>query len=70
MPVLDLIANSEFSFNVRYKVLEYLPTDEDPEHVELLYDSEKNNPVDLQKLFAMHIIAVNETDDGLEIECY
>lgn len=68
MRIGDLINNKEFSFNVRFRILEYVGTPEDPDATLLMYDSESVRPLP-ESLLMRWISAINEGDDGvLEIE--
>ena len=68
MKINDLIYNSEFSFNVKYRIYQYVQ-DEDPlieGELILMYDSE----TDMEpRNFEEDIIAINQSEDGyVEIE--
>ena len=68
MRIRDLVNNMEFSFNVRFRILEYVGTDDDPDKTIVVYDSEslKEIPDDVQNRW---ISAINTGDDGvMEIE--
>lgn len=66
MRIIDLVSNSEFNFNVPFRIVKYIP--EDDECI-TMYESEQYDndvPVDL---LLKWITAINEGDDGiLEIE--
>ena len=70
MKVHELISNPEFSFNVRFQIQRYSPTEKDIDRVIVLYDSEmKQAPK--HDILMMNISAINQSDDGfIEIECY
>ena len=68
MKIKDLICNPEFCFNVPFRILEYVGTDDDPDKTLLVYDSESPEeiPDDVQNRW---ISAINTGDDGvMEIE--
>lgn len=65
MRIGDLLCNPQFNFNVPFRVVRYLGTDD---NTEVMFDSEQGAdfPFDLE---AKWISAINEGDDGvLEIE--
>ena len=66
----DLICNDEFSFNVLFRVAKYTPTDEDPDHVDILYESNKDMP-DPENLYDRWICAINQGENGVvDIDIY
>ena len=68
MKIKDLINNAEFTFNVPFRILEYVWTEDDPDKTLLVYDSESPEeiPDDVNNRW---ISAINEGDDGvMEIE--
>ena len=68
MRICDLVNNAEFCFNVPFRILEYVGTEDDPDKTLLVYDSESPEeiPDDVQNRW---ISAINEGDDGvMEIE--
>lgn len=70
MKVYDLIQNQEFNFNAPFRVVVYAPTQEDIDHVEVLYRSDEPRycPPEVGNRF---ISAVNNAEDGIiDIECY
>lgn len=68
MRIGDLINNPEFSFNVPFRILEYIGTPEDPDKTLLMYDSESTRPFP-ESLGERWISAINQGDDGvMEIE--
>ena len=69
MKIKELIDNREFSFNVPFRIYEYIPPDsEDEGEVDLKYDSETDMELDYE-LYDKWISAINHGDDGaVEIE--
>lgn len=68
MRIKDLINNAEFTFNVHFRILEYLMDDEDPDATLLIYDSESVRPFP-ESVGEHWISAINTGDDGvIEIE--
>ena len=68
MKIKDLINNAEFTFNVPFRILEYVGTEDDMDKTLLVYDSESQEeiPDDVNNRW---ISAINEGDDGvMEIE--
>ena len=70
MQIKDLIDNKEFSFNVNFNIVKYAPTPYDPDYVNVLYASSKDNEIPYE-LYDMHISAINQNDDGsINLEVY
>lgn len=68
MRIKELVNNAEFSFNVPFRILEYVGDEDNPDKTVLMYDSEspEEMPDDVADRW---ISAVNEGDDGvMEIE--
>lgn len=71
MKVGELLDNPEFSFNVMYRVVKYTPTEDNPDHVDVLYESGSGKP-DPEGMMDMYIGAINQNlDTGVvDLECY
>lgn len=71
MRLTDLLENKEFEFNVAYRIVNYTPTEKDPDHVTVLYDSSSEDPWPTH-LMDKWISAINqdETTGVIDIECY
>ena len=71
MKVQELVDNKEFDFNVPFRVVEYTPTEEDPDHVDILWDCMEGGrcPPEVGRRY---ISAVNVDDirQMIEIESY
>ena len=66
MKIKDLINNHEFVFNCDFRILEYLPNEEDPDTVIVRYDS-RTDPEPIE-LYDKWISAINSNDGIVEIE--
>lgn len=71
MKVGELLDNDEFSFNVMYRVVIFTPTDDDPDHVDILYESGSRKPWP-EGMLDMYIGAINQnTHSGIvDLECF
>lgn len=71
MRLKDLLENKEFEFNVAYRIVNYTPTEEDPDHVTVLYESDSGNPWPTH-LMDKWISAINQhrSTGVIDIECY
>lgn len=71
MKLTDLLENKEFEFNVPYRIVNYTPTEEDPDHVTVLYESDSGDlwPTHLMDKW---ISAINQDEKTgvIDIECY
>ena len=70
MRICDLIDNREFNFNVEFRIVEYTPTEDDIDHVTVLYASEDPMPCPTE-VTQRWISAINQDDitGTLDIEC-
>ena len=71
MKLEDLLDNPEFCFNVRYRIVKYTPTKENPDHVDILYETASNDPFPAH-LMKMYISAINQDllTGIVDLECY
>ena len=69
MKVSDLVDNDEFSFNVCFRLCKYTPTDDDVDHVDVLYESGRSKPIPYE-YYDLYIGAINQTGTIIDIECY
>ena len=68
MKISQLINNPEFSFNVKYKICRYEPSNGEEGEVVLIFDSEKDSDISFD-LCSKNISAINQAEDGtVEIE--
>lgn len=66
MRISELVSNSEFNFNVPFRIVKYIP--EDDECITMYESEQYNNNIPIN-VFNKWITAINEGDDGvLEIE--
>lgn len=68
MRIEELVNNAEFTFNVPFRILEYVGTEDDPDKTIKVFDSAESGDVPFDVMHR-YISAVNEGDDGvIEIE--
>lgn len=64
MKVLELIDNPEFNFNVDFQVGFYNPTEDDPDHIDIVPEK------DYSKVLGRSISAINMENGIVIIEIY
>ena len=71
MKVEELLNNDEFSFNAMFRVVRFTPTEDDPDHVDVLYESGSRKPYP-EGMMDMYIGAINQNlNTGIvDLECY
>lgn len=62
MRIRDLVYNTEFDFNAKFRIIEYLGYENEPDTVEW-YDSESNGRIP-ENILNKWISAINQEDDG------